>query len=141
MVPWAHEVREQWKSLRFPLWNSHAVSGYPLLANGQSAAFSPLRLLALPLPLGQSFTAEAAMKLLIALTFTFLFCRRRGYSEIASAVGAMMVTGVASVALDRARATKRPSPRSRLIQESREVMRGETFWTGLNELYLAEGLR
>ena len=36
MVPWAHEVREQWKSLRFPLWNSHAVSGYPLLANGQS---------------------------------------------------------------------------------------------------------
>ena len=88
MVPWAHEVREQWKSFRFPLWNSHAVSGYPLLANGQSAAFSPLRLLALPLPLGQSFTAEAAMKLLIALTFTFLFCRRRGYSEIASAVGA-----------------------------------------------------
>ena len=55
----------------------------------QSAAFSPLRLLALPLPLGQSFTAEAAMKLLIALTFTFLFCRRRGYSEIASAVGAI----------------------------------------------------
>ena len=89
MVPWAHEVREQWKSLRFPLWNSHAVSGYSLLANGQSAAFSPLRLVALPLPLGQSFTAEAAMKLLIALTFTFLFCRRRGYSEIASAVGAI----------------------------------------------------
>ncbi len=89
MVPWAQEVREQWKSFRFPLWNSHAVSGYPLLANGQSAAFSPLRLLALPLPLGQSFTAEAAMKLLIALTFTFLFCRRRGYSEIASAVGAI----------------------------------------------------
>jgi len=78
MVPWAHEVREQWKSFRFPLWNSHAVSGYPLLANGQSAAFSPLRLLALLLPLGQSFTAEAAMKLLIALTFTFLFCRLFG---------------------------------------------------------------
>src|SRR5207245_9012422 len=72
MIPWAHQVREQWKSLRIPLWNSHAGCGYPLLANGQSAALSPLRLLALPLPLGQSFTAEAAMKLLIALTFTFL---------------------------------------------------------------------
>ncbi len=89
MVPWAHEVREQWKSLRFPVWNAHSASGYPLLANGQSAALSPLRILALPLSLGESFTAEAAMKLLIAMTFTFLFCRRRGDSEIAGAVGAM----------------------------------------------------
>jgi hypothetical protein len=89
MVPWAREVREHWKSLRFPLWNAHSASGYPLLANGQSAAFSPLRILALPLPLGQSFTAEAAMKLLIAMTFMFLFCRRRGYSETAGAVGAV----------------------------------------------------
>jgi membrane protein YfhO len=89
MVPWANEVREHWKSLSLPLWNPHAASGYPLLANGQSAALSPLRILALPLSLGESFTAEAAMKLLIAMTFMFLFCRRRGYSEIAGAVGAV----------------------------------------------------
>ncbi len=88
MIPWAHEVREQWKSLQFPLWNPTTASGSVLLANGQSAALSPLRMLALPLPLGDSFTAEAAMKMLIALTFTFLFCRRRGYSEVASATGA-----------------------------------------------------
>src|SRR5678815_3407210 len=35
------------------------------------------------------FTAEAAWKVLIALTFTFLYCRRRGYSPIASAFGAL----------------------------------------------------
>src|SRR6185503_10210399 len=76
LVPWAHQVRESWKSLQIPLWNHNAGSGYPLLANAVSAAMSPLRLLALPLPLGYSLTAEAAWKILIALTFTFLYCRR-----------------------------------------------------------------
>ena len=89
IVPWAHQARESWRALEPPLWNHLSGAGYPLLANAQSAALSPLRLLALPLPLGQSFAAEAAMKILIALTFTFLFCRRRGYGEIASAAGAI----------------------------------------------------
>lgn len=88
IVPWAHQVRESWKAGHIPLWNHLAGSGYPLLANGQSSALSPLRLLALPLTLGQSFAAEAAMKFLIALTFTFLFCRRR-YSELASVTAAV----------------------------------------------------
>ncbi len=88
-VPWAHQVRESWKAFEPPLWNHFAASGYPLLANGQAAALSPLRLLALPLSLGDSMTAEAAMKILIALTFTFLYCRRRGYSELASTFGAV----------------------------------------------------
>lgn len=88
IVPWAHQVREAWLSGHIPLWNNYSGSGYPLLANAQSSALSPLRLLALPLPLGQSFAFEAAMKILIALTFTFLFCRRR-YSELASVTAAV----------------------------------------------------
>lgn len=84
IIPWAHQVRQSWLAGHVPLWNSLSGSGYPLLANAQSSALSPLRILALPLPLGQSFAAEAAMKFLIAMTFTFLFCRRR-YSELASA--------------------------------------------------------
>jgi len=89
IVPWAHQAREAWKSLTLPLWNSQAGCGYPLLANGQSSAFSLIRLLALPLPLGYAFTAEAAWKVLIALTFTFLYCRRRGWGELPSAIGAI----------------------------------------------------
>lgn len=89
ILPWAEQAREQWRSFRLPLWNERAGSGYPLLANGQSAALSPLRLITIPLSLGNAFTAEAALKLLIALTFMFLFCRRRGYSELASAIGAV----------------------------------------------------
>lgn len=88
IVPWANQVRESWRSGHVPLWNNLSGSGYPLLASAQSSALSPLRLLALALPLGQSFAAEAAMKFLIAMTFTFLFCRRR-YSEIASATAAV----------------------------------------------------
>ena len=88
IIPWAHQAREAWRSLQFPVWNDLSGGGYPLLANGQSSAMSPLRLLALPLPLGYAFTAEAAMKLLIALTFMYLFCRRR-YGAIASIVGAI----------------------------------------------------
>ena len=88
IVPWAEQVRAAWRSLHFPIWNHLSGSGYPLLANGQSSAMSPIRLLALPLPLGYSMTAEAAMKLLIALTFTYLLCRRR-YAELPSAAGAI----------------------------------------------------
>ena len=88
LIPWAHQVRQSWRSLRVPLWNAEAGCGYPLLANGQSSALSPLRLIALPLRLEYAMTAEAAMKLLIALTCMYLFCRRR-YGEGASIAGAI----------------------------------------------------
>jgi hypothetical protein len=88
LVPWAHQVRQAWLSGHAPLWNALAGCGYPLLANAQSAAFSPLRILALPLPLGYAMTAEAAMKMLVALTFTFLYCRRR-YGVVASSIAAI----------------------------------------------------
>jgi hypothetical protein len=88
IVPWAHQVRTAYASGHLPLWNPLSASGYPLLASAQSSALSPLRLLALPLPLGYAFTAEAAMKILVALSFMYGFCRRR-WSEIASAIGAV----------------------------------------------------
>lgn len=88
MAPWAHQVRESWKDFQPPLWNGLSGTGYPLLANMQSAALSPLRLLALPLPLGYAMTAEGAMKVLVALTFTFLYARRR-YDELPSVIGAI----------------------------------------------------
>ncbi|HET8774922.1 MAG TPA: YfhO family protein [Thermoanaerobaculia bacterium] len=89
IVPWAHQVREGWRSLHAPLWNQFSGAGYPLLASAQSSALSPLRILGLPLSLAHALSFEAAMKVLIALTFTFLWCRRRGYSELASATGAV----------------------------------------------------
>jgi hypothetical protein len=89
IVPWAHQVRESWKSLTPPLWNNFSACGYPLLASAQSSALSPLRILGLPLSLGHAMTFEAAMKILMALTFMFLWCRGRGHSEMASVIGAV----------------------------------------------------
>ncbi|HEX2123785.1 MAG TPA: hypothetical protein VHL59_19320, partial [Thermoanaerobaculia bacterium] len=60
----------------------------PFLGNMQSGALSPLRLLTIPLEYAHAMTAEAALKVLVALTFTFLFCRRR-YGVLPSAIGAI----------------------------------------------------
>ena len=89
MAPFADQVRKAWRSGHLPLWQDLTECGNPLLGNGQSAAFAPFRILALPLPLGYSMTAEAAMKVLLGLTFTFLYCRRRGFSEWASIIAAL----------------------------------------------------
>lgn len=88
IVPWMHQVRESWRRGEVPLWNPSAGCGYPLMANGQSTPFSPFVLLTLPLPLGYAMTAQAALKLLLALVLTYLFCRRR-YSPFASTIAAI----------------------------------------------------
>jgi hypothetical protein len=88
LVPWMHQVREAWRHGHLPLWNHLNACGYTLLGNGQAQALSPIRLLALPLPLKYAITAEGAMKILVALTFTFLYCRRR-YEVVPSLVAAI----------------------------------------------------
>ena len=88
IVPWMHQVRESWRALEVPLWNAAVGAGHPLLANGQSTPFAPFRLLTLPLSLSNAMTAECAMKLLLALVLTYLFCRTR-YSPLASVLAAV----------------------------------------------------
>jgi hypothetical protein len=88
VVPWMHEVRESWRAGRVPLWSDAAGCGSPLMANGQSTPFSPFVLITLALPLGYAITAQAALKLLLALVLTFLFCRRR-YSVLGSTIAAI----------------------------------------------------
>jgi hypothetical protein len=87
-IPWTKQVHDQWRTLQVPLWNDFAASGMPLMANMQSGALSPLRILTIPLPLLSAFAAEAALKILVALTFTFLYCRRR-YDVLPSVVAAV----------------------------------------------------
>jgi hypothetical protein len=88
IVPWMHQVRESWRTFDVPLWNPMVGTGMPLMANGQSTPLSPLRLLTLPLSLGRAMTAECAMKLLLALVLTYLFCRQR-HSQTASVLAAI----------------------------------------------------
>jgi hypothetical protein len=66
-------------------WNG---GGAPLAANAQSAAFSPVHLLALALPLARAFTLIAAVHVLLAAAGTWLWARELGISPGASLVAA-----------------------------------------------------
>ncbi len=89
-LPWMQVVREELAHGLAPLWNRYSFSGYPLLANGESAPFSPLFLATLFVPLPKQIVAMAAPKIFAALVFTFLFLKREQASDAAATFGAVV---------------------------------------------------
>lgn len=89
MAPWAKAVRMSWKEGALPLRQRWNGGGMALAANSQSAAFSPLTFLMLPLPLAHAFTLAAAVKLFLALLGTWLWLSRLGVSRVAALFGAV----------------------------------------------------
>ncbi|HVE69805.1 MAG TPA: hypothetical protein VNI54_00445 [Thermoanaerobaculia bacterium] len=87
-LPWMEVAREELFAFRAPLWNRYSFSGYPLLANGESAPFSPLFLSTLFVPLPKQIVAMAGLKIFVALLFGYLFARRAGAGEAASVFAA-----------------------------------------------------
>ncbi|MFY9824656.1 MAG: hypothetical protein WAM82_24980 [Thermoanaerobaculia bacterium] len=80
VVPAQGAARTAWEAGRWPLWNRRAGAGMPLLADPQAQALQPLTLLgglALSLPRAAGFVA--ALRVLVALIFTFLWLRRLGF--------------------------------------------------------------
>jgi hypothetical protein len=73
LAPWQEAVRAAWAGGEWPHRNRWNGCGSSLAANGQAAAYSPFTLLSLALPLGRAFTLQGAMKLLLALTGTWLW--------------------------------------------------------------------
>ena len=45
LYPWKKITIDSWKQLQIPAWNPYQFAGYPLLANVQSAVWTPLNLL------------------------------------------------------------------------------------------------
>jgi hypothetical protein len=89
-LPWMQVAREELAHGRAPLWNRYSFAGYPLLANGESAPFSPLFLATLFVPLPKQIVAMAALKIFAALLFTFLFLKRERASDAAATFGAVV---------------------------------------------------
>jgi hypothetical protein len=89
IAPWLDRVRESWMAGEWPLWNHLAGAGEPLLGNPQSQAFQPLVWLALPFPIVSGFGVIAALRVLLALVFTWLLLRRQGISEAAALAGSL----------------------------------------------------
>jgi hypothetical protein len=75
-------TRREVRAGEWPLWNHLSGAGMPLLADPQSQPFQPLVVLAWPLPLAQAAGVTAALRVLAALVFLFLFLRRQGLGEL-----------------------------------------------------------
>jgi hypothetical protein len=70
MIPFRALVRDRLLRGEAPLWAGEMGTGEPLLGNAQSAPFSPLGLLALPLPAVRALPVMAALKLFVSLLLT-----------------------------------------------------------------------
>jgi hypothetical protein len=89
ILPSALAVREGWSEGRWPLWNRRVGAGMPLLADPQAQALQPFVLLAYPLPPSRAAGVAAALRVLAALAFTFLWLRRQQLSVGPALAGAL----------------------------------------------------
>ena len=89
VTPSLSAVRAAWSAGRWPLWNAQVGAGMPLLADPQAQALQPLVLLAYPMPLARAAGVTAALRVLTALVFCFLWLRRQGMSEAPALAGAL----------------------------------------------------
>src|SRR5436309_6779979 len=89
VTPSLAAVREAWSEGRWPLWNRRAGAGMPLLADPQAQSLQPLVLLGYPLPLLRAPGVVAALRVLLALVFGFLWMRRQGLGEVPALAGAL----------------------------------------------------
>lgn len=92
MLPWTEATVLAWKDGELPLRNRWNGCGTPLAANSQSAAFSPLTLLALLLPLSRALLLIGAIKLLLAAAGMWLWLRELAISKRAALFGTVSFT-------------------------------------------------
>src|ERR1700680_3419119 len=89
VVPSLDAARRGLTAGRWPLWNSRVGAGMPLLADPQAQALAPLAILALPFSALRGAAVIAALRVLLALVFTFLLLRRQGLGVGPSLAGAL----------------------------------------------------
>ena len=82
------EGRALWGAGRWPLWNARTGAGMPLLADPQAQALQPLVLLASVVPWERAAAVTAALRVLCALVFTFLWIRAQGLADGPALAGA-----------------------------------------------------
>lgn len=89
IAPWTLEVKRALLAGRWPLWNRLAGAGMPLMADPQSQAFQPLVLLGYPFSVYRAAAVSAALRVHLALVFTFLLLRRQGLGAPPAVAGSL----------------------------------------------------
>jgi hypothetical protein len=88
--PWAEKIRQEYASEKWPLWNPNSGVGVPLLANMQSAPFSPFRVLIYISTNPIMWDVYFLTRLFFAGIFSYCFLRLWKISPLASFVGAIV---------------------------------------------------
>jgi len=78
------------KSGKLPLWNPYILTGTPLLANFQSASFSPTNILYFFLDKFTAWSLQIILQHLFALIFTYLLLRYWKASKTGSLLGGIV---------------------------------------------------
>ena len=90
LYPWRLLVIDQFRLLRWPLWNPYYFGGMPLLANFQSAAFSYVNLLFLFLPQALAWSWGVTLSPLLTMMALFWFLRYKKLGRLPSLLGAIV---------------------------------------------------
>ena len=89
IYPWKQLVMEAFKFGKIPLWNPYTFSGTPLLANYQSAVFTPFNLMFLVFPFNTAWSLLILLQPLLAGVFMFLFARSLKISRSGSMISSI----------------------------------------------------
>ncbi|HVS02673.1 MAG TPA: hypothetical protein VMT16_07890 [Thermoanaerobaculia bacterium] len=89
VAPSLVRVRARLAAGEWPLRNELAGAGMPLLADPQAQAVQPLVALGLPFPVPRAAAVVAALRLLLALTATYLLLARQGLGPGPALFGAV----------------------------------------------------
>ncbi|MFZ2153274.1 MAG: YfhO family protein [Microgenomates group bacterium] len=83
---WKKLVADSYRSWQWPLWNIYSYSGYPLAANMQSAAYYPLNILFMFLPLNTAWNCYLVLGVVMSSISMYLLTRSYKMSMKASVV-------------------------------------------------------
>lgn len=104
LYPWRSLAMDLIKQGALPLWNPFSFSGYPLLANWQSAPFYPLNLLMILFGNARGYGIMVFLQPILAASFMYLFLKQLKLSRVAAGLGALVsaYSGFAMVYLEYA---------------------------------------
>ena len=90
LYPWRSLAMDLIRQGSLPLWNAFSFSGYPLLANWQSAPFYPLNLLMLIFGNTRGYGIMVFLQPILAASFMYIFLRQLKLSRIAAGLGGLV---------------------------------------------------
>ncbi|MBI4062456.1 YfhO family protein [Candidatus Gottesmanbacteria bacterium] len=89
LYPWKKVTIDSWKMFQVPAWNPYQFAGYPLLANVQSAVWTPMNLLFFILPFLEAWSLLVLFQPIAAAIGMYLFIRSLNVSRVGSVLSGL----------------------------------------------------